>query len=571
MFEEKGKEKFEYSSFLQGERKMLKKSKVLFMLAIVLMFSLLLVACKGEDTGMAEETSAPAEMTEEATEVEVPAEPVEITLWAQATVTESGPPPDDWVVYDILRDEVGVILKYTIIPPGTDGETKMNAAAAANDLPDLFQVSSSTGNERNVLYQYYELGLVAPVGDMLAMMPVRTQNYYNNQTLQDLMTFDGELYGLPQPPIIPKREGFVIRQDWLDNLGLDAPTTPEELLDVAMAFTFDDPDGNGADDTYGIGAFVEGPGVGRRFNFVFGPYGLIDYWNFAHPDNFGLNVHDSNYYNALEDMAALQEAGVIDPDWPVLTKDEFRARWKQGRFGIMWEDFAALTNKSNYAPFDQNFPDGFWTPLPMIVGPDGESYYGLNEANFTTFAVSSAAADAGKKEAIANFLEWIATDGYYLMGFGVEGENFNLDDAGFLTLEGIDPEKAYNAAERQPYTQMRNQLVFYNSLAEVSARYPNYTTEVSGKLMTPIETFLSFFQSQTWIEGAAKKLIPPPANAADFETFYNEGIINFAVLNVELTPENWAEFLAGLDAIGAQEYEQTAIDTLVAAGLIPAQ
>jgi putative aldouronate transport system substrate-binding protein len=562
---------FENSSFSQGERKMNKKSKALFMLAILLTFSLLLVACNGEDTGMAEETSAPVETTEEAMVIEEPAEPVEITLWAQATVTESGPPPDDWIVYDLLRDQLGIDLKYTIIPPGSDGETKMNAAAAANELPDLFQVSSATGNERNLLYQYYELGLVAPVGDMLAMMPVRTQNYYNNQTLQDLMTFDGELYGLPQPPIIPKREGFVIRQDWLDNLGLEAPTTPEELMDVAMAFTFDDPDGNGANDTYGIGAFVEGPGVGRRFNFVFGPYGLIDYWNFAHPDNFGLNVRDPNYYKAMEDMVALQEAGVIDPDWPVLTKDEFRARWKQGRFGIMWEDFAALTNKSNYAPFDENFPEGSWSPLPMIIGPDGESFYGLNESNFTTFAVSSAAVEAGKKVYIAKFLEWIATDGYYLMGFGVEGENFNLDENGFLNLDGIDPEKAYNAAERQPYTQLRNQLVFYNSLAEVSARYPNYTTDVSAKLMTPIETFLSFFQAQNWIEGAAKKLVPPPANAADFETFYNEGIINFAVGNVELTPENWANFLAGLDTIGAQDYEQGAIDTLVAAGLIPEQ
>jgi len=551
---------------------MIKKSKVLFILAIVLMFSLLLVACTGDDnTGnMTEETSAPADTTEEAGDVAEPMEPVEITLWAEATVTEAGPPPDDWIVYDMLED-LGIELKYTIIPPGTDGEAKMNAAAAANDLPDLFQVVSSTYNERNVLQEFYELGLVAPVGDMLAMMPVRTQNYYNNQLLQDLMTFDGELYGLPQPPIIPNREGFVIRQDWLDNLGLDAPTTAEELLEVAMAFTFDDPDGNGANDTYGIGAFVEGPGVGRRFNFVFGPYGLIDYWNFAHPDNFGLNVRDPNFYNAMEDMIALQEAGVIDPDWPVLTKDEFRARWKQGKFGIMWEDFAALTNKSNYAPFDENFPEGSWTPLPMIVGPDGEAYYGVNEARFTTFAVSTTAAEAGKKEAIAKFLEWIATDGYYLMGFGVEGENFNLDENGFLTLEGIEPENAYNAAERQPYTQMRNQLVYYNSLAEVSARYPNYTTDVSGKLMTPIDTFLSFFQSQNWIEAAAKKLIPPAENAADFETFYNEGIINFAVGNKELTPDTWAEFLAGLDTIGTQEYEQTAVDTLVAAGLIPAQ
>ena len=560
---------------------MTKKKNALFtILAMLLIFSMLLTACGGADEPVdtadtaSEDTADTAEMdTEEEAaepeEVEEAAEPVTISLWAMATVTESGPPPDDWVAYDILRD-MGIELEYTIIPPGNDGEAKVNAAAAANDLPDIFQIVSET-NVRDPLYRYYELGLLSPVGDMLDMMPVRTENYYNNQTLLDLVTFDGELYGLPQPPIIPKREGFVIRQDWLDNLGLEAPTTPEELMEVAMAFTSEDPDGNGADDTYGIGAFVQGPGVGRRFNFVFGPYGVVDVWNFVDADNFGLNVRDPQYYEAMELMVNLQSAGVIDPDWPVLTKDEFRARWKQGKFGIMWEDFAALTNKSNYAPFDENFPEGSWTPLPMITGPEGEAYYGINEANFNLFAVSASAADEGKKEAIARFLEWVATDGYYLLGFGVEGENFNLDENGYLTLDGIEPEMAYNAAERQPYTQLRNQLVFYNSLAEVSARYPNYTTEVSGRDMTPIDTFLTFFQSQDWVEGAVKKLITPPDNAADFDTFYNEGIINFAVGNTELTPEAWAEFLAGLDTLGAVEYEQNAIDTLVGAGLLPEQ
>ena len=168
-------------------------------------------------------------------------------------------------------------------------------------------------------------------------------------------------------------------------------------------------------------------------------------------------------------------------------------------------------------------------------------------------------------------LEWIATDGYYLLGFGEEGVNFNLDDKGFINLDGIDPEQAYNSQERQPYTQMRNQLVFYNTLAEISARYPDYTCDTSGREMTPIETYLSFFQSQNWVAGFAKKLIQPPANAADFERFYNEGIIQFVLGQKELTPENWQEFLDGLDTLGAQEYEAAAVDVLVAAGMIPPQ
>jgi hypothetical protein len=41
-------------------------------------------------------------------------------------VTESGPPPDDWIAYDIIRKELNIDLHYVIIPPGGDGEAKVN-------------------------------------------------------------------------------------------------------------------------------------------------------------------------------------------------------------------------------------------------------------------------------------------------------------------------------------------------------------------------------------------------------------------------------------------------------------
>ena len=45
---------------------------------------------------------------------------------------------------------------------------------------------------------------------------------------------------------------MIIRQDWLDNLGLKAPTNMDEFEAVIKAFTEDDPDGNGQKDTMGL-------------------------------------------------------------------------------------------------------------------------------------------------------------------------------------------------------------------------------------------------------------------------------------------------------------------------------
>ena len=551
----------------------MKNWKMIFVV-LVLVLSQILAAC-GAPAATATE-AAPPPATEEATEAApeptvepsptTPPEPVDIELWAQATVTEAGAPPDDWVAYDIIRDELNINLTYVIVPTGADGEAKLNAAAAANELPDLFQVVSANNDARGALLRLVDLGLVAPVEDLMPLMPERVKTHYNDQLLIDLVTFNDHQYGLPEPPPLPKREGLVIRKDWLDKLGLEVPTTPEELLEVAVAFTEQDPDGNGQNDTYGIGGFINQQGLGNRFDFITGAWGLPGVWNFADPDNFGLNVRSEQYPEALAYFKSLVDAKVIDPDWPTLTRDDFRARWKQGLFGIMWEDFAALTNKSNYEPFDTNFPDAEWIPIAAPEGPNGDAYYGVYTGRGNIFAVSQAAMDEGKGEAIARLLEWMATDGYYLLGFGEEGKNYIIDENGDISTEGIPEADAYTAPERQPFTQMRNQLIFYNSEQEIRARYPSYET-LNGRTMQPMD-FLTFFQEQPWVDGRGVQVILPPANAADFDRFYNEGMLQFVLGQKELNEETWAEYLAGLDGLGAADYEAAAKQALIDAGLL---
>ena len=547
----------------------MKNWKMIFVV-FFLVLSQILAAC-GSPTAAPTEAAAPeaTEAPPEPTAVPsptVPPEPVDIVLWAQATVTEAGAPPDDWVAYDILREELNINLTYVIVPTGADGEAKINAVAAANDLPDLFQIVSASNDSRGALLSLVNLGLIAPVEEMMPLMPERTKLHYNDPLAIDLVTFNGHQYGFPEPPPIPRREGLVIRKDWLDKLGLEVPITPEELFAVAEAFTTQDPDGNGKNDTYGLGGFLNQQGLGTRFDFIMGAYGVPGVWNFADPANFGLNVRSASYPEALAFFKSLVDAKVIDPDWPTLTRDDFRARWKQGSFGIMWEDFAALTNKSNYEPFDTNFPDAEWIPVAAPQGPNGDAYYGVYTGRGNIFAVSQKAADAGKAEAIAKLLEWMATDGYYLLGFGEEGVNFIIDENGNISTEGLDEAQAYTAPERQPFTQMRNQLIFYNSEQEIVARYPSYKT-INGRTMEPM-AFLGFFQSQPWVEGRGVQVILPPANAADFNRYYDEGLIQFALGQVELNEESWAEFLAGLDALGAADYEASAKQALIDAGLL---
>lgn len=523
-------------------------------------------------TDVPAEAPAAAAATEapkvEVTAVPAPTEiPVtDIELWASGRVTEAGPPPEDWAAYQIMRDSAKVNLKLVLLPSTqADQDTKINAAAASNSLPDVFMVS------RDVWYKLVENGLVAKVDDLLPLMPIRTAGHYADADRNKLATYNGSMYGLPDPGALPQTDSLVIRQDWLDKLGLQAPKTLDEFLAVAKAFTFDDPDGNGQDDTYGFCAFIDGSGLaqaglGPRFDFIYGAYGVAGVWNLSSADAVALNARDPNFMKATQFIKALNDEKVIDPDWPTLKKDEFRARWKQGTCGMMVENFAALANKSNYKDFDENFPDGKWVAMDAPTGPEGKSSMGVVMKTARIYAISQKAIDEGKGPAIARLLEWMASDeGYYLLGFGVEGVNYKLDANGYITTEGLEDAAKWTSKEAQPLTQLANMVYIFTDV-EMQARYVAYKTK-NGYDMDP-KAYYAAFLAQPFTQATGAGVINPPANAADFVRFYSENLVQFVLGQKPLDETTWAEYITGLDSLGAKELEASAKETLLQAGFV---
>ena len=518
-------------------------------------------------------TEAPAQAPTEAPEVAplteapepTPEAPVDLEIWVSGRVTEAGPPPEDWVAYQIVKDELNINLKVVLLP-GTqaDQDTKINTAGASNSLPDLFFVN------RDAWYKITDAGLTANVEELLPLMPERTKTHYSDPDRSKQVTYNGHIYGLADPGNLVQTDAMVIRKDWLDKLGLAAPKTVDDFLAVAKAFTNDDPDGNGKKDTYGLCAFLDGnglnaAGLGPRFDFVYGAYGVAGTWNLTSKGDFGLNVRDPNYMKATEFIKQMNDEGVIDPDWPTLKKDEFRVHWKQGKCGMMQENFAALSTKSNYADFDANFPDGEWVPFDPPQGPDGASSAGVTIQPARIYAVSQKAIDEGKGPAIARLLEWMAADGYMLLAFGQEGVNYKLDANGFVTTEGLADTDKWTAKESQPLTQLANMVYIFSDI-ELQARYPAYKAE-SGRAMDPL-SYYNAFQKQAYTNSSGAAVIHPPANAADFIRFYSENIIQFVLGQKPLTEEAWTEYIAGLDSLGAKELEEAALQTLIDTGFI---
>lgn len=480
--------------------------------------------------------------------------PVTIELWYGAAVTEAGPPPADWVALKTIKDKLNIDLKLTALPSNNeDQDVKVNAAAAANVLPDMFMV------RREIWPNLVRQGLITPVDDLYAQMPNRTKLQYDADSIA-FTTINGKSYGLASPGSIAKNEGVLIRKDWLDNLGLKVPVTTEEFMNVMKAFTFNDPDKNGKNDTYGFGAFLEinnyEEGLGRRLDPFFGAFGVAGTWNMTKA-NAGLNVRKPAYYDALAYVKRMVDEKVIDPNWLSYKKDDFRAAWKQGRFGIMREQNAAFAAESNYAPFDKNFPNGEWIVIDSPKGPNGHQSVGVYTQNYRIYAVSARAAKEGKGPAIAKLLEWMSSDeGYYLLGWGQDGVNYTLDPNGVPTVAGIpDESKGFSKPEMQPLTQLRN-MVFYNGDIELAARYPTYTTATSGKTMSAL-TVLRDMQNRPWTAAIGSDTLPNPN--ADLKRFYEQGVVEFLTGQRQLTKANWSAWLAEFDRMGGLEWEKAGV------------
>ena len=475
--------------------------------------------------------------------------PVHITLWYPATQTEVGPLPNDWVGYQIVKDKFNIDLEAQTLPSGTqDQDVKIQAAAAADDLPDMFTAG------REVWLRLANNGMLADVTDLYAKMPNRTEKMFDAGA-KAYTTINGRSYGFATPAAVSRNEGLVIRKDWLDKLGLEVPKTTEDLFNVLHAFTYDDPDGNGKNDTYGYGAFLEVNNYesypGRRFEPLMGAFGVEGCWNLT-KDNFGLQINKPEFYDFMVFMKRLIDDGSIDPNFMAYKKDDFRGAWKQGKFGCFREQNSALHSENNYSPFDANFPNGDLVVIDPPVGPSGKQSVGPAVRNMRVWCISAKAQEQGKAEKIADLFEWMSYgEGYMLCGFGREGVEYTLDAEG--NPQSVPGDAGYNGPVGQTYIQLRNMAFNYKDNQELASRYPSYTTKVSHKHMSALET-LHKMQARPWTEATGMESMPVPST--DLKTFYEQGIAEFLAGKKELTKENWDAFVKQFDDMGGKAWEE---------------
>ena len=119
-----------------------------------------------------------------------------------------------------------------------DFETRLARAAAGGSLPDLII------NDATSMGQLQEMGIVKQID----RESISGGDQLYDVAWNSVHAPDGNYYGVPTSA---QAFAVFVRKDWREKLGYDVPETWDDLYNLAKAFTEEDPDGNGADDTYG--------------------------------------------------------------------------------------------------------------------------------------------------------------------------------------------------------------------------------------------------------------------------------------------------------------------------------
>lgn len=313
---------------------------------------------------------------------------------------------------DYIEEHTGVNLE--LIAPSFNGyQEKLNVIMTSGELPDLI----NTGDPMWVS-RYVEEGALMPLDDLIATYGQDLLEVFPAEAWE-AVTFNGSVYAIPSLTEVSGNEVMYARKDWLDRLGLEAPRTLEEYYEVMRAFAYDDPDGNGLDDTWGL--TIQPSGLSRTAPF-FGAFGVprsvnqINQWKEVEGELVYSGILPETK-QALEFLAKLYGAGILDREFILNKSGSFEDKIIEGRVGLFsanWFDTRGpiLENK-------RQDPAAEWIRLDYPEGAEGQTGT-LEQDLLQSYSVIPVGSTKAKE--VIQVLNFIAGEGYRELKLGFEGQ-----------------------------------------------------------------------------------------------------------------------------------------------------
>ena len=333
---------------------------------------------------------------------------------------------DNNPVIQMMERDLNIHLKIEAPPQNGYGD-RVKVLVSSGNMPDLVHYGADI-----FATQWAQEGLVLDVTDRIANYPNLSANISKEQYGDCIFLPDGRIYGIPKPNSYDKW-GFLINKKWLDKLGLKPPKTVAEFVEVCRAFTNNDPDGNGRNDTYGATFSAQqssmDSGIWHLRNDFFSMAYSISAWHWGMPDvdrSAKLRPLKSQYADYMRQLRAMYEEGIIDREFITHNADECYEKIAQGRVGIVG------VSQTNYTTgvlekYSMNLDDFIYCP-PLVLDASKKPMYAVPPSNWMAYYVKKATTPE-KQDGALRVLDWGNSEkGFTALQLGIAGTHYNSYD-----------------------------------------------------------------------------------------------------------------------------------------------
>lgn len=389
-------------------------------LALSIVFMLLMAGC-GQNAKTDTATSAQTQVAQTASTSAEPAkaeEPYSFSIF-RSTWTDLNAETDP--VIQAINKKLNVKINILTSPYET-WEDKINLLISSGDVPDIVvHTGPGTGNYS----QWAQDGIFLDLTDLYPKYTNLTSNI--PQKTVDSLKINNKIFFVPCPYLVDAV--YNVRADWLKKVGItinNGEVTLDEFYNILKAFTLNDPDGDGKNNTYGM----LGEDTLTFLEFVRGAFGVDGftdnglYWYKDTDGQYKATFTQPGWKDMIKWVNKIYKEKLLDPEWMLTKSQAIEDKFNAGKAGVTAG--YASTIISNENSLKAGNPNGELEIITKITGPGKQTGFGRAQQFWMGSSISAKAANPQK---LLEFLDYcVSPEGKEMLKYGIEGVTYQKKD-----------------------------------------------------------------------------------------------------------------------------------------------
>ena len=351
-----------------------------------------------------------------------------------STITEN-----KWTEYvNQEMNKVGINVEFVPVPRW-DEVTKMQSMVAGQTAPDLTLTYTYAYAE-----DYFNQGGIWDLTEFIdgADQALNMKEYLGQDVLDIGRNAEGKLYGIVAKRATTAKSNICIRKDWLDDLSLSIPTTPDELYNVLEQMTKNNPDGR--NDVLGMIIWTAwNPRM--AFSKIAGDPTAVE---IASTEDAIQDYYDEGMRDYYRFMNKMYNNGLLNQEYYTMSEDNFKSYIVTGAaasFEYAVNGSVDVMRGSLLKTLQENDPGADIVSIPPLKNVNDGKQYSAAYASGGLIAFCPLTADAETVEACMTYLDWMCTEaGGHVLYHGFEGEHYDYDSNGVPVVKDAE----YNTKDK---------------------------------------------------------------------------------------------------------------------------